>query len=59
VKPANLTGDWALLANLHRPPDVTNAIRTLAAQGMKPPPIASTLHIGVTAVEQALREVQQ
>ena len=54
MKPANLTGDWALLANMHRPPDITKAIRTMAAQGLKPHDIAASLHIGVAAVLQAL-----
>jgi hypothetical protein len=62
MKPLNMAGAhpaWAMMANLHRPPDVTEAIRALAAQGLKPYDIASSLRIGVVAVEQALRtEVQ-
>ena len=48
---------WRRLAELHRPTDhagVEAAVRGLAAQGLKARDIASTLHIGVAAVVQAL-----
>lgn len=51
-----LTGDWGLLARMHQPSDVSDAVRKLAAQGLKPHDIASSLRIGVAAVEQALRD---
>lgn len=52
----NMTGDWGLLANMHRPPDITVAVRELAAQGLKQHDIAERLGVGVGAVEQALRQ---
>jgi hypothetical protein len=55
--PVGAHGDWQLLAQMHRPPDITEAVRRLAAQGLKPHDIAAALRIGVAAVEQALREV--
>jgi DNA-binding CsgD family transcriptional regulator len=46
-----------MAAELHRPPDVTEAIRALAAQGLRAFDIAERLCIGVAAVEQALPRV--
>jgi DNA-directed RNA polymerase specialized sigma24 family protein len=54
--PAGSHGGWQLLADMHRPPDVTEAVRTLAAQGLKPFHIAERLCVGLGAVEQALRD---
>lgn len=54
--PAGSHPSWRLLADLNRPPDITVAVRTLAAQGLKAHDISAQLHIGVAAVEQALSE---
>jgi DNA-directed RNA polymerase specialized sigma24 family protein len=61
TRPLNMKGAhpaWSMMANLHRPPDVTVAIRTLAAQGLKRHDIAERLGVGVGAVEEALRETE-
>jgi hypothetical protein len=58
------TLDWAVLygRNQYRPTDgetMQAEIRHLHSTGLKPHDIAASLHIGVAAVEQALREVRQ
>jgi hypothetical protein len=56
--------DWATLygRDQHRPTDgktMQAEIRHLHSTGLTARDIAASLHIGVAAVEQALREVQQ
>jgi hypothetical protein len=59
MRPFDLTsahGTWQMAAEMHKPDDIPAAVRKLAGQGLKHHDIAAALRIGVTAVEQALRE---
>jgi hypothetical protein len=57
--PAGSHGSWALMAEMHRPTDSTAIaaeIRRLRQTGLTVHDIAAALHLGVAAVEQALRQ---
>jgi hypothetical protein len=56
--PSGSHGSWMLAAELHKPDgDALQAeIRRLRQTGLKSYDIASTLHIGVAAVEQVLSD---
>jgi hypothetical protein len=59
VKPVNLTGDWGLLAAMHKPTDgdaLQAEIRLLHQGGLKPRDISNTLRLGLGAVLEALRQ---
>ncbi len=54
----HLTGDWGLLAEMHKPTDpaaIAAEIRRLRATGLTPRDIANTLRLGLGAVLDALR----
>ena len=56
--PAGSHAAWSLMAaEMHRPADVAESIRALAAQGLKAHDIAERLCVGVAAVEKALQDV--
>jgi len=61
MKPLNMAGAhgaWAMLATLHRPTDAEGlaaAARQLAATGLKPRDVATTLGLTEHAVTQLLR----